>query len=96
MPSSNNSLLLLITGLSHHLPGLGVLALPATPGRLPFPLHTALVVNLGFPAGHSTQAVATVEEVDRYGITFSGLLVQLDDLADLPPGTRIWLAGGEA
>lgn len=92
MAPSNNLLLLLITGLSHHLPGLGILALPATPSRLPFPLHTALAVKLGFPAGNSTHAVATVEEVDQYGIMFSGLLLRLENLAELPPGTRIWLA----
>lgn len=93
---TSNLLLLLITGLSHHLPGLGVLALPQTTVRLPFPRHTALVVKLGFPAGDSLNAVATVEEIDRNGVTFSGLLLQLESLADLPPGTRIWLASGAA
>lgn len=75
------------------MPGLGILALPASPARLPFPLHSALSVKLKFPAGHSTQAVATVEEVDRNGITFSGLMLHLDELADVPAGTRIWLNG---
>ena len=93
---SSNSLLLLITGLSHHLPGLGVLALPQTTARLPFPRHTALAVKLGFPAGNSLNAVATVEEISRHGVTFSGLLLQLDTLAELPPGTHIWLAAGAA
>lgn len=91
---SPDLLLLLITGLSHHLPGLGVLALPQSTARLPFPRHTALAVKLGFPAGNSLHAVATVEEIDRNGVTFSGLLLQLETLTVLPPGTRIWLAGG--
>lgn len=90
--ASSNVLLLLITGLSHHLPGLGILALPETTVRLPFPLHTALAVKLGFPTGQSATAVATVEEVDQNGITFSALLVKLEEQASLPPGTRIWLA----
>lgn len=92
MGSSNNLLLLLITGLSHHLPGLGVLAMPESPGRLPFSPHTALMVKLDYPAGHSAQAVATVEEVSRAGLSFSALLVQLEEQTALPPGTRIWLA----
>ena len=93
MASSNpRPRLLLTTGRSHHLPGLGVLALPEAPARLPFPRHTALAVRLDYPGGHSVRAVATVEEVNRAGRTFSALLVQLEDRAELPPGTRIWLA----
>ena len=93
---SSDLLLLLITGLSHHLPGLGTLAMPETTARLPFPRHTALAVTLGFPAGNSANAVATVEDVDHNGVTFSALLVQLEERAELPPGTRIWLAGSSA
>jgi hypothetical protein len=92
--ASSNLLLLLITGLSHHLPGLGMLAMPETTARLPFPRHTALAVKLGFPTGQSANAVATVEEVDHNGVTFSALLVQMEERAQLPPGTRIWLADG--
>lgn len=66
--------------------------MPESPGRLPFSRHTALVVKLDYPAGHSAQAVATVEEVNRAGLSFSALLVQLEDHTELPPGTRISLA----
>lgn len=85
-------LLLLITGLSYQLPGLGVLALPEAPAQLPFSRYTALVVKLDYPGGGSAQAVATVEEVNRDGLSFSALLVQLEARTELPPGTRIWLA----
>jgi hypothetical protein len=73
-----------------------MLALPAASAlRLSYPLHTALQVRLLLPTGREQAATATVEEVSHEGNTTSALLVQLQELQALPPGTEIWLEAEE-
>jgi hypothetical protein len=83
--------------VAHHLPGLGVLALPE-PGaaRLPQALHTALQVHLQLPNGSQYTAPATVEEVTHDGAATSALLVHLEEGKSLPAGTEIWLEATSA
>jgi hypothetical protein len=90
---STLSQLLLTVAAAHHLPGLGVLALPAAgpPQPWPYPLHTALLVRLVWPEGYQATAPATVEEVSRADHTLPALLVQLEQGPALVAGTQIWL-----
>ena len=76
----------------HHLPGLGILVRGRTgPERIPYPLHTALLVRLQLPDGSHARLVATVEEVSHGNATGPALLLQTEAPLPLRPGLEIWL-----
>ena len=89
-------LLLLRVSVAWSLPGLGLLVLAdgPTPHLKAYALHTALAVELVWPAGHRHAATATIEEVTRSESPERALL--LDPGQEAPavlPGTEIWLIG---
>lgn len=98
--------LLLIVAESYRLTGLGLLAVahPPEPLLREFALHTRLAVRLQFPDGRQQLVTASVEEMARpvgaarpdtgpNDTTNAVLLLESEEVADLPPGTEIWWSG---
>ncbi|MGY2132603.1 hypothetical protein ACW9KT_10260 [Hymenobacter sp. HD11105] len=98
--------LLLVVAESYRLTGLGLLAIARQPEPLlrKFTLHTKLEVRLVFSDGHQQLVPASVEEMSRPAEAASSeatlidtadavLLLESEEVADLPPGTEIWWAG---
>ena len=91
MPETTIVLLLRVAG-AWPIPGLGLLALPAGPDAplRAHALHAALAVEARLPGGAVLAGAATVEEIDREGQVFYGLLLDFAGPGALPPGTEIW------
>ena len=89
---SDSPTLLLRVATAWAVPGLGLLALPAGPDEAlrAHALHTALPVEARLPGGGTAAGTATVEEIDRAGVSSYGLLLDLGALAAVPPDTEIW------
>lgn len=94
--------LLMHSGESFHLTGLGVLVFPLHPAPLlaQFELHSALLLALHWPTGQQETATGSVEEVTRPGASASegstetrALLLTHEEAALLPSGTEIWWSG---
>jgi hypothetical protein len=88
--------LLLRVAATWSLPGLGLLAIPAspTPHLQPYALHTALAVVAIGPNDERRIGTATVEEVTQlhqHNEPVRGLLLDFDGPVALLPDTEIWL-----
>ncbi|ALD22007.1 hypothetical protein [Hymenobacter sp. DG25A] len=84
---------------SIHVPGLGLLVLPAKPSAVlqQLPLHSALEVFIGDAPEDQLPIAATVEEVQFAGdqaesapAMVVGLLLESSTTTALLPGTALW------